>query len=80
MVFFVDVACTHLKHILLKHFRLTLNCTPAYVKPHLVNDLPVTVIDVWDSCALSQQVRQTFFKKGKGTNVQQEHVHSPMVY
>jgi len=42
--------------------RLTLNCTPAYVKPHLVNDLPVTVIDVWDSCALSQQVREDVYK------------------
>ena len=36
--------------------RLTLNCTPAFVQPHLVNDLPVTIIDVWDDCALSQQV------------------------
>ena len=37
--------------------RLTLNCTPSFVQPHLVNDLPVTVLDVWDDCALSQQVR-----------------------
>ena len=36
--------------------RLTLNCTPGFVQPHLVNDLPVTIIDVWDDCALSQQV------------------------
>ena len=36
--------------------RLTLNCTPAFVQPNLVNDLPVTIIDVWDDCALSQQV------------------------
>ena len=37
--------------------RLALNCTPAYVKPQLLNELPVTIIDVWDSCALSQQVK-----------------------
>ena len=36
--------------------RLTLNCTPSFVQPHLVNDLPVTILDVWDDCALSQQV------------------------
>jgi len=42
--------------------RLTLNCTPAYVKPHLVNELPVTIIDVWDSCALSQQVKEDVYK------------------
>ena len=36
--------------------RLTLNCTPSFVQPQLVNDLPVTIIDVWDNCALSQQV------------------------
>ena len=38
--------------------RLTLNCNPAFVQPHLVNDLPVTIIDVWDDCALSQQVHK----------------------
>ena len=42
--------------------RLTLNCTPSYVKPHLVNDLPVTIIDVWDDCALSQQVKDDTYK------------------
>jgi len=42
--------------------RLTLNCTPSYVKPHLVNDLPVTIIDVWDDCALSQQVKDDVYK------------------
>lgn len=42
--------------------RLTLNCTPAFVQPHLVNDLPVTIIDVWDNCALSQQVKEDVYK------------------
>ena len=42
--------------------RLTLNCTPSFVQPHLVNDLPVTVLDVWDDCALSQQVKDDVYK------------------
>lgn len=42
--------------------RLTLNCTPAFVQPHLVNDLPVTIIDVWDDCALSPQVKEDVYK------------------
>ena len=41
--------------------RLTLNCTPSFVQPHLVNDLPVTILDVWDDCALSQQASITGF-------------------
>ena len=42
--------------------RLTLNCTPSYVRPDQVNDLPVTVIDVWDDCALSQDVKEDVYK------------------
>merc|ERR1719323_373475 len=42
--------------------RLTLNCTPSFVQPDLVNDLPVTVLDVWDDCALSQQVKDDVYK------------------
>lgn len=42
--------------------RLTLNCTPSFVQPQLVNDLPVTIIDVWDNCALSQQVKDDVYK------------------
>jgi len=42
--------------------RLTLNCTPSFVQPHLVNDLPVTILDVWDDCALSQQVKDDVYK------------------
>ncbi len=38
--------------------RLSLNCSPAYVQPQKVNDLPVTIINVWDDSALSQQVRK----------------------
>ena len=36
--------------------RLSINCTPSYVQPQQVNDLPITIINVWDDCALSQQV------------------------
>jgi hypothetical protein len=38
--------------------RLTLNCNPSYVCPQEVNDLPTTVISVWDDSALSQQVKR----------------------
>ena len=34
--------------------RLTLTCAPAHVEPQNVNDLPVTIIDVFDECALTQ--------------------------
>ena len=34
--------------------RLTLTCAPAHVEPQNVNDLPVTLIDVFDECALTQ--------------------------
>ncbi|XP_061720856.1 maspardin-like [Cydia pomonella] len=42
--------------------RLTLNCTPGYMQPHLLSSLPVTVMDVWDECALSPQVREDLYK------------------
>lgn len=42
--------------------RLCLNCTPCYVKPHLVNDLPVTILSVWDDCALSQSAKDDLYK------------------
>ncbi|XP_063366723.1 maspardin-like [Cydia amplana] len=42
--------------------RLTLNCTPGYMQPHLLSALPVTVMDVWDECALSPQVREDLYK------------------
>ena len=34
--------------------RLTLSCSSGYVKPQNVNDLPVTIIDVFDGCSLTQ--------------------------
>jgi len=42
--------------------RLTLTCTPAHVEPQNVNDLPVTIIDVFDECALTQEVREETYK------------------
>ena len=36
--------------------RLQVNCQPSYVQPHLVNDLPVTIITVFDESALSEEV------------------------
>ncbi len=40
--------------------RSTLNCMPAYVQPQNINDLPITVMDVWDKSALTDQVIITF--------------------
>jgi len=42
--------------------RLTLNCTPAYIEPHLMQSIPMTMIDVFDRCALSERVRQEMYK------------------
>ena len=42
--------------------RLKLNCAENYVKPHLVNDLPVTLLDVFDVNALTDQVRENLYK------------------
>lgn len=42
--------------------RLTLNCIPCYVKPQLLSDLPITIMDVWDESALSSRVREDLYK------------------
>lgn len=42
--------------------RLTLNCIPDYVEVHKLNDLPVTIIDVFDEYALSSEVREETYK------------------
>jgi len=34
--------------------RLTLSSAPGYVTPQHINDLPVTIIDVFDGCSLTQ--------------------------
>jgi len=42
--------------------RLQINCQPSYVQPHLVNDLPVTIITVFDESALSEEVKDELYK------------------
>ena len=42
--------------------RLTLNCVEGYIKPQSINDLPVTIIDVFDDCSLQQNVRDETYK------------------
>ena len=36
--------------------RLTLSCLKGCVEPQNVNDLPVTIIDVFDECSLTQVI------------------------
>ena len=42
--------------------RLKLNCAESYVQPHLINNLPVTLLDVFDINALTDQVRDNLYK------------------
>ncbi|KAJ8979709.1 hypothetical protein NQ317_015533 [Molorchus minor] len=42
--------------------RLTLNCLRGYVEVHKLASLPITVIDVFDECALSSNVREELYK------------------
>ena len=42
--------------------RLSVNCSPSYVQPHLVNDLPVTVLNSWDEGALSEETKEDVYK------------------
>lgn len=42
--------------------RLTLNCTPCYITPQSLNNIPITVMDVWDESALSSRVREDLYK------------------
>lgn len=42
--------------------RLTLNCSPSYITPQLLKDIPITVMDVWDESALSSRVREDLYK------------------
>ncbi|EDO37239.1 predicted protein [Nematostella vectensis] len=42
--------------------RLTLNCVDSYVEPQKLHDVPITIIDVFDDCALSQPVKDELYK------------------
>lgn len=49
--------------------RLTINSAPAHVEPQNVNDLPVTILDVFDECALTQEVREETYKYYPGAKL-----------
>ncbi|XP_064474873.1 maspardin-like isoform X2 [Ornithodoros turicata] len=42
--------------------RLTLNCMNAYVEPHKLEGIPITIIDVFDDSALSLRVKEDLYK------------------
>ncbi|XP_028411696.1 maspardin-like isoform X2 [Dendronephthya gigantea] len=42
--------------------RLTLNCLSSYVEPQKIANIPMTIIDVFDECALSDQVKESLYK------------------
>lgn len=42
--------------------RLTLNSLDGYVEPQMLNNVPLTIIDVFDNCALSTKVRDELTK------------------
>ncbi|XP_048735832.1 uncharacterized protein LOC125651303 [Ostrea edulis] len=42
--------------------RLTLNCMNCYIEPQKLQDVDVTIMDVFDDCALSHAVREEMYK------------------
>ncbi|XP_069136671.1 uncharacterized protein [Argopecten irradians] len=42
--------------------RLTLNCMNCYVEPQKVSTVPITILDVFDDCALSFSAREEMYK------------------
>ncbi|CAG0924911.1 unnamed protein product [Notodromas monacha] len=42
--------------------RLTLNCSPTYVMPQHLREIPITLIDVWDPYALAPPVREELLR------------------
>lgn len=42
--------------------RLTLNCINSYVEPQNLDGIPITIIDVFDSSALRQEVKEELYK------------------
>lgn len=42
--------------------RLTLNCQNSYVEPHKIKDVAVTLIDVFDQSALSNEAKEEMYK------------------
>ncbi|XP_046862654.1 maspardin-like [Xenia sp. Carnegie-2017] len=42
--------------------RLTLNCLSSYIEPQKLANIPLTIIDVFDECALSEEVKEGLHK------------------
>jgi len=42
--------------------RLTLNCMNCYVEPQKLSGIEITIMDVFDDCALSHEVREEMYK------------------
>ncbi|XP_072516930.1 maspardin isoform X1 [Salminus brasiliensis] len=42
--------------------RLTLNCQNSYVEPHKIKDVAVTIMDVFDQSALSNEAKEEMYK------------------
>lgn len=42
--------------------RLTLNCMSSYVEPQKLDSVDITIMDVFDECALSQMVKDEMYK------------------
>lgn len=42
--------------------RLTVNCVDCYVEPQKLSDIPITITDVFDEYALSNDVREEMYK------------------
>nr|XP_014354120.1 PREDICTED: maspardin isoform X2 [Latimeria chalumnae] len=42
--------------------RLTLNCQNSYVEPHKIKDIAVTIMDVFDQSALSNEAKEEMYK------------------
>ena len=42
--------------------RLTLNCTPSHVNSQIIREIPITILNVWDACAISDRVKDELHK------------------
>jgi maspardin len=42
--------------------RMTLNTSPGYVEPQYLSEIPITIIDVFDECAISRDHQDEMFK------------------
>lgn len=42
--------------------RLTLNCTDSYIEPQKLRGISLTILDVFDACAISDEVKEEMYK------------------